>query len=103
MKRLVKLKQGWLELDIRTYRQFPLWRRRRRLPGGYSVMLTRYGSDGWSVGDPEFPVKYWMAGAGLKLSSVLAEFAGISPDEAETIVTETLDEWKRRDPDAPSA
>lgn len=101
MKRLVKLTQGWLELDIRTYRQIPrfLWRRR---PGDYHVLLTRYGSDGWSVGDPEYPVSVWMAARGSKLPVLLVEFAGLTPDEAETIAAETIAEWKRRDPDAPS-
>jgi hypothetical protein len=101
MKRLVKLNQGWLELDIRTYPQIPRFMRRRR-PGDYHVLLTRYGSDGWSVGDPEYPVELWMAGYGSKLAAVLAEFAGITPDEAETIAAETIAEWKRRDPDAPT-
>jgi hypothetical protein len=40
MKRLVKLKQGWLELDIRTYRQIPRFIRRRRFPD-YDILLTR--------------------------------------------------------------
>jgi len=102
MKRLVKLKQGWLELDIRTYRQIPRLIRRRRLPGDYHVLLTRYDSDGWSVGDPEHPVTLWMAGRGSKLAGVLAEFAGITANEAERIAAETIAEWKRRDPDAPS-
>ena len=64
------------------------------------MLLTRYGSDGWSVGDPEYPVRYWMAGTGSKLVAVLADFAGITTDEAEAVAAETITEWKRRDPDA---
>lgn len=41
-----------------------------------------------------------MAGTGSSLAAVLADFAGITRDEAETIAAETIAEWKHRDPDA---
>jgi hypothetical protein len=101
MKRLVRLKHGWLELDIRTYRQLPrFFRRVARFPGGYTVLLTRYGSDGWSVGDPESPWEIWSAGTDTKLETMLVDFVGITLEEADTIVAETIAEWHRRDPDA---
>jgi hypothetical protein len=104
MKRLVKLNQGSLELDMRTYRNsgMPRILRRTAFPAGYQVTVTRYGSDGWSVGDPEDPQGRWAAGAGSKLSSFLVDFAGMEPDEAEKVATETIAEWKRQDPDAPA-
>jgi hypothetical protein len=100
MKRLVKLSQGWLELDIRTFRRVPRLVRRRWPPCGYTVLVTRFGSDGWSVGDREFPVQMWVAGTGSKLRVALVDFAGVTPSEGEKIAAATIAEWKRRDPDA---
>jgi hypothetical protein len=104
MKRLVKLDEGWVELDIRTYRK--AGRLVRRLmggaPRGYSVLITRFASDGWSVGDPEYPVQSWRSNRSESgtLADVLAEVAEISSGQAGAIVAETMAEWKRRDPGA---
>jgi hypothetical protein len=71
--------------------------RRLAVPDGYGVIVTRYASDGWSVGDPDSPGVGWRAGTGSELSAFLVEYTGITPEEAEAIAEETIAEWKRRD------
>ncbi|HXK14200.1 MAG TPA: hypothetical protein VNH45_06660, partial [Gaiellaceae bacterium] len=84
----------WIELEFVAHPGGRLLSRMRVLRG-FSVLITPFGSDGWSRADEVG----WLSAAppgGKTLDQFLAEVVGIPHAEADQIATESVDQWNRR-------
>jgi hypothetical protein len=93
MKRLAQTSSGWVELNLRR-NPYPRFLRGRRGFGGYGVLVTPFGTDGWATHDEVG----WLSGDpkdGMSLTEFVAQVSAIPLTEAEQIVAESVARWEQ--------